>query len=216
MTTTQNDTIEGIQARADHLVETCDGGPTFKAELQELANDVKSALTNDDKATKLEDKLEEVRATMWKADALLGIAERGGFEDDSEMDTLLEVTRPLLSMACQAIDDALELLGPDALGGTALDLTLRTVLSEVRNKEPRNDDAATVADVALDRYQVECNKLSPEEVGLRLRQHCWDVGEMLSAFPEEDGFSVHKTFTRSGLKNFLAELEYLQSLLPAE
>lgn len=78
------------------------------------------------------------------------------------------------------------------------------------------DDVATAADVALDRYQVECNKLSPEEVGLRLRAHCWDVGEMLSAFPEEDGFSVHKTFTRKGLKDFLAEREYLQSLLPDE
>jgi hypothetical protein len=42
------------------------------------------------------------------------------------------------------------------------------------------------------------------------------VGEMLSAFPEEDGFSVHKTFTRKGLKCFLAEREFLQSLLPAE
>ena len=77
-------------------------------------------------------------------------------------------------------------------------------------------DAAAAVDVAFDGFQVECDKMSPEEVALRLRQHCWEASEILSAFPEENGFSVSKTFTRKGLRYFVAEREFLQSLLPEE
>jgi hypothetical protein len=46
MATENISTTQDIHARIAHLLETCDGGPTFKTELKELASDVKAALTN--------------------------------------------------------------------------------------------------------------------------------------------------------------------------
>jgi hypothetical protein len=60
MDTTENSTTQDIPARFAYLVETCDGGPTFKAELKELASDVKSALTNDAKKCP-QDLIEEIK-----------------------------------------------------------------------------------------------------------------------------------------------------------
>jgi hypothetical protein len=233
----------------------------------------------DDKA--IEDKLEEVRATMWKADGLLGIAERGGFEDDSEMDALLEVTRPLLGTACQAIDDALELLGADTEKPANADrpqLTLRSyqipcegknveqcireiarhgwtvssyeeegaqhyaierryynelgvkyflaereLLNDLEEqpepaKEPRsrNDDAATVADVAFDKFQVRCDKMPTDQVAFELRRHLWETHEIIAADQTEDEYMVSGKFSLKGLQNFLAERKFIESLLPAE
>jgi hypothetical protein len=42
------------------------------------------------------------------------------------------------------------------------------------------------------------------------------MSEILTADPNEDGYSVTKTWTRKGIRYFVAEREFLQSLLPEE
>jgi hypothetical protein len=313
MTTTQNDTIEGIQARADYLVETCDGGPTFKAELKELASDVKAALTNEDRdnggkhddereppenllweyaadlasvkvvaemaaskgddnlqlegtlylisreADRLNDAIGEVAQTiqdqaekprdvanladpkpalsvskggrdkaidnleatqkaLWNVAGMISVLATSDESrlEDGELESFAEAMQTVLSPTYEAVENGVKQLRADALGGTAA-AELILIKNNLAKEPPnRNDDAATAADVAFDRFQARCNKMPTDQVALELRAHCWEADEILSASMEEDGYRVSKTFTRKGLKHFLAEREFLQSLLPEE
>jgi hypothetical protein len=115
---------------------------------------------------------------------------------DGQLECFAEAMETVMSPVYEAIEHGIEQLRADA--------------------EKPDDDAATVADVAFDRFQIRCEKMPLDQVALELRAHQWEAAEILSANLEEDGYSVHKTFTRSGLKHFLAEREFLQSLLPQE
>jgi hypothetical protein len=113
--------------------------------------------------------------------------------------------QPFIDSGEVSEDIGVKLVGVEKAAGT-----IECLLAEA------SDDAATAVDVAFDRFQIEAEKMTPLEVAQRLREHCWEAAETLSATPEEDGYTVRKTFTRKGLRYFVAEREFLQSLLPEE
>jgi hypothetical protein len=75
-------------------------------------------------------------------------------------------------------------------------------------------DAVTAADVALDTFQVEASKLTAADCAKRLREFEWAAKR--SDDPDGTFYRVSYDFTPDGLKRFLAEREFLQSLLPDE
>lgn len=78
------------------------------------------------------------------------------------------------------------------------------------------DDWQRSALAAIDRLDSEYAEKTPQECAARLRKFNYDVSENLAASMYEDGYTVTKTWTRKGVRHFLAEREFMESLLSDE
>lgn len=91
------------------------------------------------------------------------------------------------------------------------DLIPRKAAGNGSERESPHSDQSALA--TFDAIHIRCEKMPIDQVALELRRYMWDACENLAASMNEDGFTVTKTWTPKGLRYFLAEREFLESLL---